>query len=160
MKRLPEASVAHESTGRIRLRIPEKRYDAGYFADVEKAFSNSDMVTKVGANPTTAGVLIMHRSTLGQIGQVAETHGLFTIIRRPSTRTRPLSRRIKDGYRTLDSAVTTGTNGQIDIPTAAFLALTGWGVYQILQGRVAGPAWYTAFWYGVNLLLKGGESSK
>ncbi|MEF3168768.1 MAG: hypothetical protein K6360_05465 [Deltaproteobacteria bacterium] len=160
MKRLPEASVAHESTGRIRLRIPERRYDPGYFADIEKAFSNIDMVTKVRANPTTASVLIMHRSTPGQISQAAETLGLFTIVRQPSKHTRPLSQRIKDGYRTLNSAVTAGTNGQIDIPTAAFLALAGWGAYQILQGRVAGPAWYTALWYGMNLLLKGGESTK
>lgn len=160
MKRLPEAFVAHESRGRIRLRISERRRDADYFTSIEKVFSKSGITSMVVSNPLTASVLITHHTTRERIAEWAESNGLFTIVERPSIRTRPLSQRINDGFKVLDTAVTAGTNGLIDLPTGAFLALVGWGVYQILQGRIAGPAWYTALWYGMNILLKGGHPPK
>ena len=45
------------------------------------------------------------------------------------------------------------TGGDMDIAGIAFVTLLGLGIYQISRGNFIAPAWYTAFWYAMNIFL-------
>jgi len=57
MADLPEARVCHLTTGRLRLRVPEKRRDNAFFRTVEQRLAGWDNVDRVEVNPLTASVL-------------------------------------------------------------------------------------------------------
>ena len=49
------------------------------------------------------------------------------------------------------------TKGELDVPTLSFIALLAVGIYQISRKNFTAPAWYTAFWYALNIFLKSKE---
>ncbi|MBI2875417.1 MAG: hypothetical protein HYY20_00890 [Candidatus Tectomicrobia bacterium] len=50
-----------------------------------------------------------------------------------------------------DKQVKSLTGGELDIPILAFLGLSGLGLFQILRGDLAAPAWHVAFWYALGI---------
>jgi hypothetical protein len=62
-------------------------------------------------------------------------------------------------FKSIDTKVKDYTQGTTDIGGLAFLALAGAGIYQISKGNFAAPAWYTAFWYALNVFLKTNKES-
>ena len=48
----------------------------------------------------------------------------------------------------------------MDLGTASFGALLIMGIYQISRGNFMAPAWYTAFWYALNIFLKSKPKEK
>src|SRR5689334_17759009 len=81
---LPRARICHVSPGRVRVRIPERRYDAQYFAAVRELVSAWPGVESVEVNPVTAGVLVRFAAdpggfSLGDFPPDALGNDLFTI---------------------------------------------------------------------------------
>ena len=124
---LPKALIEHQVTGRMRLRIPARRKDVGFFDDTAKKLLLFDRITRVAANPVTAGILILHDGDGSGVLAEARDAGLFDTAAPPVD---PL-RKQKPSMQALE------TQNPRD---AAAIALAAAGLMQVARGRVLGSA--------------------
>jgi hypothetical protein len=139
--------------GRLRLKIPARKGDPAYFTALAQAFSECPGIRNVEVNPETGSVLFLHSADPDAIVAYAEGKELFRIFEN-ANRPVHVSTGVKAKYRELDEKVKRATGGEWDVPAVAFIGLLGAGAYQIARGNFAAPAWYTAFWYALNIFLK------
>jgi Heavy metal associated domain 2 len=156
MPDLPEGRVCHLTTGRLRLRIPEKRRDDAFFRTVEQRLAGWDSVDRVEVNPLTASVLVTFSDPAGLFAENALKNDLFTVAYdEPDGAATPprqaLTERVTELWREADSALRRWTGGGADIRSAAFLLMLGGAAYQLLRGRIAPPA-ATLLWDAGNML--------
>src|ERR1700685_956825 len=77
---LPEVIVVHQAAHRVRILIPLKKRDKGYFSQLEKGLRAAcPDILYVKANPTTGSCLILHASNIATILAVGEKANLFKI---------------------------------------------------------------------------------
>src|SRR5205807_8743072 len=79
MADLPEGRVCHLTTGRLRLRIPEKRRDDAFFRTVEQRLAGWDSVDQVEVNPLTASVLVTFSDPAALFAENTLRNDLFTV---------------------------------------------------------------------------------
>jgi len=60
MQLLDFAFVAHRTADRLRLRVPGRRNDIGFFADLEQKLGACDGIVSAKANPLTGSVILRH----------------------------------------------------------------------------------------------------
>ncbi|VAX33987.1 hypothetical protein MNBD_NITROSPIRAE03-50 [hydrothermal vent metagenome] len=156
---LSEAYLIHRSPGRFRIKIPARKGDTHYFASITEKLSRLKEIEKIAANPATASLLVLHKTETKTIAGYAESNSLFKI---ESYRYSPeiTSQGIVDIFKEFNTLMKGITGNTLDIPGMAFLGLLGTGIYQISRGNLAAPAWYTAFWYSMNIFLKGMPAKK
>jgi len=153
--RLPEAFVAHEMPGRVRLKIPSRRNNNAYFEAVLGSLSQLSGVVDVEVNSSTASVLIIGSVTLPEIESSTKASHLFTVDRLPEKKTRKsIAVRLKNGVFKVNKRLSSITNGVVDIPSLFTVSFLAMGVSQILSGNFGLPAWYTALWYSLNMIDK------
>jgi len=156
---IPEAYLIHQSPGRFRIKIPARKGDIPYFASITEKLPRIKEIEKIAANPATASVLVLHKTEVKTIAGYAESNGLFKIeIFQYSPEI--TSQKIVDTFKEFNTLMKGMTGNTLDIPGMAFLGLLGTGIYQISRGNFAVPAWYTAFWYSMNIFLKGMPAKK
>src|SRR5690349_17388730 len=63
----PRARICHSSPGRVRVRIPERRYDTEYFNAIRELISAWPGVESVEVNPVTAGMLVRFVTDAGDL---------------------------------------------------------------------------------------------
>ena len=162
---IPEAIVCHSTPGRFRVKVPSRKGNAAYFSNLKDHFTQLEGVKEVEANALTGSVVFIHAAAdLKAISVFAQEHSLFRLIKSESG-TPALSRNVARAFSDFDKRVKKFTGNELDVPGVAFLTLLGMGIYEIGRGNFAAPAWYTAFWYSLNIFLKslphaGGEESK
>lgn len=76
---LPAAQLEHTIPGRMRLRVPSRRGDAGYFARVAERLQGQADIVMLRTNAVTGSVLILHRSRPEAIAALARKDGLFDL---------------------------------------------------------------------------------
>jgi hypothetical protein len=144
MPDLPEGRVCHLTTGRLRLRIPEKRHDDAFFRTVEQRLAGWDSVDRVEVNPLTASVLVTFSDPAALFTENAQKNDLFTVAYdEPEAAALPrqaLTERATELWREADSALRRWTGGGADIRSAALLLMLGGAAYQMFHGRIAPPA--------------------
>lgn len=150
---LPEAHMNHATAGRMRLKIPSKKADSQYFASVREHLSRKEGIELVEVNPFTGSVLLIHCLNEKEVIDYAESGGLFKIAGKDGNMT-PVSQELTKMFREFDKNIKRYTGNELDVPGIAFTVLIGLGLYQISRGNFAAPAWYTAFWYALNIFLK------
>ncbi len=123
----PEALVAHESPGRLRLKVPERRGDAAFFAEVGGRLAEAPGVREVETNARTASLLIRHASSRQALLDWAGAQGLLTPAARPFAPRRRRPERAPEWRHLLAGCV-------------ALLALV-----QAFRGQLLGPAATLAF---------------
>ncbi|HET6421436.1 MAG TPA: hypothetical protein VFG19_14870 [Geobacteraceae bacterium] len=156
---LPIAQCVHRLPVRARIRIPSRKRDETFFSVLRERLSRCGQVTGVETNHLTGSALIFYSGDFASIARYAEKEGIFRLADKKHN-PNSLTHATVDTYKRLDSQVKRLTGGEIDLPGATWLALVGAGVYQIARGNFTAPAWYTAFWYGLNIFLKAkGKSS-
>lgn len=150
---LPAARCVHKMATRARLRIPSRKGDGVFFASVREQLCHCEQVSGVETNPRTGSVLVFYTGDFTRIAGYAEKQGIFRLT---ATKHNPdsLTHVTVTTYKNLDSRVRQLTGGELDLPAATYLALVGAGIYKIARGNFAAPAWYTAFWYALNIFLK------
>jgi hypothetical protein len=159
---LPEAYAVHQSPGRMRLRIPERKRDAAFFLAVGERLAGLEGIEQLRVNPMTGGVLIAHSLPPEAISRFAEENGLFSLEANSQPAPRPTARggprrsltAIGRLFSRYDGRLRRLTGDQLDIPSLAVLGLGLAGLVQLVRGNVAGLSWYTAFWYALNIFLK------
>ncbi|HEY0525838.1 MAG TPA: hypothetical protein VGD08_20775 [Stellaceae bacterium] len=162
----PRARICHVSPGRVRVRIPERRYDTEYFTAVKELVSAWPGVESVEVNPVTAGMLIRFALDAGDLlpGDIplsALENDLFTLDfsdlaeraagASDGQEAVPLHAKVRDGLKHLDARLRALTGGADDLRSLVFLSLLAGGCYQLFRGNVAAPA-VTLLWYAADAL--------
>ncbi len=150
---IPEAIVCHSTPGRSRVKVPSRKGNAAYFSNLKDHFTHLEGVREVEANALTGSVVFIHAADLKAISVFAEENSLFRLIKLDNG-TPALSRNVVKTFKDFDKGVKRLTGNELDVPGVAFLTLLGFGIYEISRGNFAAPAWYTAFWYSLNIFLK------
>src|SRR5262245_7531622 len=60
MELLDFAFVAHQTADRLRLRIPGRRNEIGFFSDLERRLGACDGIVSAKTNPLTGSVIVRH----------------------------------------------------------------------------------------------------
>jgi len=149
----PEAFLSHTTLGRTRIKVPSMKGNAAYFSALQDHFAHFQGIAQMEANAVTSSVLFIHAADLKTIATFAEEHSLFRL-GISKARTTTLSGNIMKSFGDFDKQVKKFTGNDLDVPGVAFVTLAGFGIYEISRGNFAAPAWYTAFWYALNVFLK------
>ncbi len=141
---LEQAQLCHALPGRMRLRIPRRRHDSVFFAELEQSLSQCDGVYAVHANPVTAGVLVLHAGTVDSICDHARAHGLFCLDHPRQVTPYAGREAVRGGARRRpDTSPRERSERRAGMLSAS---LAGLGALQGLRGHVMPPA-MTLFWY-------------
>ena len=149
----PRGDCVHVSPGRLRIRVPERRGDAAFFGRAREILAVCPGVEQITVNAATGSILLRHCADLPDIAALAAEHGIFSLAE-AGRKKRRFYPAVVGAYRTADERISRLSGGEIDLPGAATLTLAAAGIYQISKGRFGAPAWYTAFWYALNIFLK------
>ncbi|MEK7789910.1 MAG: HMA2 domain-containing protein [Planctomycetota bacterium] len=155
---LPLAYISHRTGGRLRIKIPSKKGDRGYFTRLRERFSDSEGINAVEVNSLTGSLLIIHDSNWERIAEFALSNNLFSLTGLNSYPAR-LQQRVSETFKGMNTQMAAFTGGEIDIEGLAFLLLLGAGIYQISVGNLTALPWYAAFWYAFNIFLKSGQGA-
>jgi len=150
---IPHAHVSHIMSCRLRIKVPSRKGDLSYFADVQEQLSMCPGVQEVSVSPHTGGALILYNCDKKSISEYAQEKGLF-ILKHPAGSQRALFSHVAHTFKMYNTSLKKLTDGQIDIPSLAFLSLMISGVYQLARGNLSVPAWYTAFYYALGVFTR------
>jgi hypothetical protein len=147
----PVAHVSHQVAGRARIKVPDRRRDDGYFAQLGERLASCPGVVRVEVNAITASALIVHDTDLASLAAWAETNALFAL-REDAANAPTLALSLARQGEVLDTALRTGSGGTLDLASLGFALLMGLALFQMTQGEVLAPA-ATLAWYAVTLLI-------
>ncbi len=150
---IPEAHISHRTSGRLRLKVTSKREHTGYLKSLPDKFSGAPGINELEINPSTGSVLIKHAGDSDEIIDFVRKRGIFKI-KFNSVRPPSVHQGVTSAYRDVDGLVQSLSNGSTNAGGLAFLGLVIFGIMQIGKGNFAAPAWYTVFWYALNVFLK------
>lgn len=135
------AYVVHRLPGRLRLKIPAKRGNAGYFAALAEALRACPGVLSVEANATAASLLIHYPPTLETADLAAAASKAAPL---DLAYGEPPADSIAETLAALlqrgDSVLRRSSGGQMDFRSASVLTLLGLALYQIARGEILQPA--------------------
>lgn len=152
-----QAYLAHHIHGRTRFRIPDRRGDPTFLAEVARRLTRLSGVKDVNANPQTGSILVHHSVTLdtlleGTLGTDVAEIAQFAL-NSPS-----LARRVRADVDAIDQAIRRYTGGEFDLNAVVSLALVAMAVLQLVRGRhtTVVPAVSLA-WYATELMRRASE---
>jgi hypothetical protein len=157
---IPNAYINHIISGRVRLKIPDKRHDNQYFANCTHIISNFSDVTRIECNPATASILIfgIGNANIDDLGTYCRKQALFTIDSH-SESSHTINDRIGVSFDRLDTKLKRISDGEIDVKSIMFLSLVGMTVSQFISGQRLAPA-TTLLWYALQTLPMWEQSPK
>ncbi|HYE36872.1 HMA2 domain-containing protein [Methylocaldum sp.] len=147
------AFVIHELPGRLRLRIPEKRSDAVFFADLAERLTQCPGVTRVAPNALTGSVLLLHSSETRavDVAKYAEQSALFSVKPVSAAPVRTLGQHASEGLDAFDRSLNSVSGGLVDLQSVFFLLLLGLAVHQARRGQLLVPA-VSLLWEAIGLV--------
>jgi len=139
-----QARVVHQTRGRLRLRIPERRKDLRYFLDLYEDLRQIRNVTDVVINPSTASVLLhFPGESASPVLDSLERIGLLPQDGDERS-SRPVLGRIEGFFANHQSAAT-------DVRTVLLTIMIGMAIHQALRGKILAAA-LSALWYAYDLV--------
>ena len=152
---LPQARVCHYASGRLRVKIPEKRRDGAFFDKVRERLSGWDSIKRVEVNSLTASVLVEFTSLFELFAENAMKNDLFEVdfdaLSGMGEDPKPLTDHAAEAFAKADASIRRWTAGAADFRSAVLVFLVGTGLMQVLRGNIAAPA-ATLFWYAGDML--------
>ena len=125
----PIAYIEHQIPGRVRLRIPEKRGDVGFFQHLIAVLAKEPEVKELDGSPLIGSVRIRHAGSVEAITAMAANKGLFEIGERLS----------KAAAKPREAATGAGASGAGTLDSIA-TGLSGLAMVQVARGEVTGSA--------------------
>jgi hypothetical protein len=153
---LPHARLVHHIHGRARLRVPTRRGDARWFAEIERALGECALVRAAHGNPLTGSLLLAHEGELEEIERFALSHGLFAIVH-PDPESDPVLRGLQERLGLLDTQLKEASAGAWGLSSAAFYALLAATAYQFARGEVF-PAGGALLMQAIGVVMRAGET--
>lgn len=154
---LPDGRICHLTNERVRVRIPQRQRDHGFFTKVQQQLSSWQSVERVDVNPVTASVLIHFKDASKLFNDYQEHDKLFRLVVADLAATglgfngEPIVETARRGFAAIDRGLREGSGGRTDLRALAFVGLVGAGLAQLFNGRITAPA-VTLFWYAGDLL--------
>jgi hypothetical protein len=150
----PPAYLLHQVPGRFRISVPSERGKTVYFSRLQQELITLHGVRRLRANALTGTVLAEGEDLdVSAFGAEAAERGLL-LLQKPEKHPSSAHLPLLTPVRRLDSELRRLTGGEIDLAVAMFLALLGFGVWELVRGNFRTPPWYTAFWYAFGVLTK------
>jgi hypothetical protein len=143
------AYKVHAVSGRTRLKIPSRRGEAAYFAQVAERLTECPGVVQVRVNSRTASVLISHQAPFDNIAAFAAEEALFALA--GESLHQFLSRYTSENLQWLDELLGLASNGSLDLRSMLIISLVGLSLLQIARGQILLPA-TSLLWYAGHLL--------
>jgi hypothetical protein len=148
---VPRAEVVFRGPERVRVRIPDRRGDAGYYREVAEKLTDALVPLRIEVNAHTASVLITGAPVDVQaLAETAMAQGLFCLKSTPP-RVPILTMDVATPLQSANRTVKKWSGGTLDLPGGLFAALVLFGIFELLRGNWKTPPWYTAFWYAFGL---------
>jgi hypothetical protein len=154
MPSLPAARISHFTPRRLRIKVPEKRRDRGFFDTVAARLAMWDSVERVETNPLTASVLIHFSEPESLFLEAATKNDLFDIdfdAAFGASSEPVVTQAVVQSFEAADHALRRWTQNQIDMRGVLFVLLLAAGVFQLLRRRLDAPA-PTLLWYAGDLI--------
>jgi hypothetical protein len=152
---LPEDTyLSHASKGRLRIKIPSKKRDEAFFADLQKALATLPGLDKIETNSLSGSLLIVHTQLPDELASWVKNLAGLSRQKTKAGKPNSIYQMVSGTFQQVNKKVQGFTKGELDVPTLSFMALLAVGIYQISRKNFAAPAWYTAFWYALNIFLK------
>ncbi|MDY6941813.1 MAG: hypothetical protein SVU69_02215 [Pseudomonadota bacterium] len=144
---LLDAWVVHQTTGRLRFRLPGKRKDREFFVRLGEWITQLPGIVAYRGNPVTATVLLVHQQPFGfeYLQRVALEDGWFRL--HPTETFEPFG----DALPSNPLAFAQSLSQMVDYKPAAFTMLLSLSSVQLARGEVLPPA-ATLLWYAIGLL--------
>jgi hypothetical protein len=147
-----EARVAHQTVGRARLQLPQRRGDKDFFERLSQQLSRVGQVRKVRANPETGSIVLEFSGTLDDVIASLDRSVPIELERTPFTTSAPRQALVAAGEKTF--RIVSGRD--INPMLMAAVLFSAVGVVQTLRGKVMIPA-LTAFWYAASAFRQARE---
>ena len=140
MSLLPRAYIVHQLRGRLRLKIPEKRQEHGYFAELQKRLMELSGISEACGNATTGSLVLVHPTLRFDelLPQLAEL-GLFEIQDAPESPQSAI-KPLLSGMSLLDETIAEISSGSVNLRDLALIGVLGLAAYQLYRGNILGPA--------------------
>jgi hypothetical protein len=146
--------LSHVSKGRLRIKIPSRKRDVGFFTELQNALAAFSGLDQVEANPLSGSVLIVHSQLPEELAALIKKLSGHSSRKNKAPKPNSIQQMVTGTFRQVNNRVQGFTKGELDVPTISFIALLAVGIYQISRKNFTAPAWYTAFWYALNIFLK------
>ena len=144
------AWVVHRTAGRLRLRLPERKGDATYFADLASAVATLPGVLATRQNLLAASLVIEHDPDASDPLTPAQASlGLRVIEGEPPTV--PPLESLTSGFAELERTLREASGNAADLRTLGFLVLATAGLVQVARGH-AFSAGSSLLWHAADLL--------
>lgn len=142
----PHADLVHRSRGRLRLRIPSKRRDLGYFVDLYEQLRPVPGISDLVVNPKTASVLVLYdEAQHNELSAALSTTGLFDL--EPATQ----GAETEAVHPALESGGGASPQSAVnDMRVIVFVIMLGVSIHQLMQGKIFAPV-LTTLLYAVDL---------
>lgn len=142
----PKAVIVHHAKGRVRLRVPQKRYDEEFFQEVSRRLVGCDIVKGVHINPTAASVLVLYDGDVPTLLHQALAVGVSDLvdIQFPSA-PQPLTQQLAKRLQNVDRAIAQRTYGGVNGGAVVVSLLIAAAGVELVRGRVFGAIpmlWY------------------
>jgi len=159
---IPEAVIAHSSTGRLRLKIPSQKDKLAALKTLGDQIAACPGILSIEVNSSTASMLLLHQTSVDKIAEYARSKNLFSIHEQKSTKepSAKLRRNIGETFNNFDRQIKSLTDGEMDLNGIAFAGLIVAGTAQLLSGNAGAIPWFAAYWYAYHLYSRSKEGEK
>jgi hypothetical protein len=159
---IPDAVIAHASTGRLWVRISSQKGNLGALKSYGDQFAACPGVLSIEVNPVTGSILLIHQTTVSAIAEYARSKNLFSLEEQkvPKVPSADLRRNLGETFKSVDRQIQNLTDGDMDLRGVALAALIVMGSTQILTGNAGSIPWFAAYWYAYHLYSKTEEGVK
>jgi hypothetical protein len=159
---IPNAVVAHASTGRLRIKIPSQKGNLAILKSYGDQFAACPGVLSIEVNPETGSMLLIHQTTVHEIADYARSKNLFSLQEQkgPKVPSADLRRDLGETFKSIDRQIQNLTDGDMDLSGFALAALIVAGTAQLVSGNAGAIPWFAAYWYAYHLYSKTKEGEK
>jgi hypothetical protein len=157
----PAGLLVHHIPGRTRFRIPVKRGDRAYFANLTEQLGQCPGVGAVTASEVTGSVLVLHEAADPDVlVSYARTFDLFDVPDALSggEAIRPPAEILNLSLGHVDEWIRTHTRRGTDLRSVALTGLVGAAIWQMLRGQTL-PAAATLIWYALTVASRDRQGS-
>ena len=111
---IPDAVIAHASTGRWRIKIPSQKGKVGELKSYGDRFAACPGVLSIEVNPSTGSILLLHQTTVREISEYARSKDLFSLQEHqvPKAPSADMRRSLGESFKRVDRRIQTLTTGE------------------------------------------------
>jgi hypothetical protein len=159
---IPDAVIAHASTGRLRIRISSQKGNLAALKSQGDQLAACPGILSIEVNPGTGSILLLHQTTVHEIAEYARSGNLFSLQEQKGSKvpSAALRRNLGETFKSVDRQIQNLTGGDMDLSGFAVGALVIAGSVQILSGTAGPIPWSAAYWYAYNLYSKTKDGEK